>query len=205
VAGSSEAALVSAALARNDRFLVEIVEAHGICPFARGTRTSGRLHREVVLSTNVAVLTERVGALDAVEADIALLLLPTFSGDPRALERLITEVRAADETRRPPPFALAPFHPETPFDTTTPSRLVGLFRRSPDPTIQLVRFAALDAARRRAPDGKFFFDGSAAAWAALAARPERGLSEQISHDNFERLREAAPALAQRLHNLRGQD
>jgi hypothetical protein len=79
---------------------------------------------------------------------------------------------------------------------------VGLFRRAPDPTLQLVRYTALDAARRRAPDGKFFFDGSPASWSRLAERPERGLSEQIAHENFERLAKTAHELALRLAALR---
>ena len=41
-----------------------------------------------------------------------------------------------------------------------------------------------------------------AAWAAIAARPERGLSDQITHDNFERLRDRADELAAKLAALR---
>ena len=37
-----------AALARNDRFLVEVVEGWSLCPFARATRLAGQLAREVV-------------------------------------------------------------------------------------------------------------------------------------------------------------
>jgi hypothetical protein len=188
--------------ARNDRFLLSVIEALSVCPFARGTRTSGKLAREVIDLDEVADVVARVATHDAGDAEIVLLILPDFDGDAPAFERFVDEVRRADEARRPPPFAMAPFHPETPYHTDTPARLVGLFRRSPDPTIQLVRFTALEAAKRRAPDGKFFFDGSAAAWATLQARPARGLSEQITHDNFDRLRDRADEIAAQLAALR---
>jgi len=191
------------ALARNDRFLVEIVEALDVCPFARATRTGDRLAREVLFVDEPAAIASRVAAYDAADGpQIVLLILPAFFGDAYAFDRFVDDVRRIDEARRAPPFAMAPFHPDTPYRADTASRLVGLFRRAPDPTIQLVRFAALDAAKRRAPDGKFFFDGSAASWAALAARPERGLSDQITHGNFERLRDRADELAARLAALR---
>jgi hypothetical protein len=190
------------ALARNDRFLVEIVEALSICPFARATRLSGQLAREVVFDDDAATLATRVRAHDTSDAQIVLLIAPDFSGDARAWERRCDEVRRADEAARAPVFAMAPFHPDTPFHTDTPARLVGLFRRTPDPTLQLVRFTALDAARRRAPDGKFFFDGSPASWSRLAERPERGLSEQIAFDNFEHLGNSARELEARLAALR---
>jgi hypothetical protein len=193
---------IARALERNDRFLVEVVEAFEVCPFARGTRTSGKLARDVQFVESAAEVAARIAPHDEGEADIVLIILPAFFGDSYAFDRFVEQVRVADAARRQPPFAMAPFHPDTPYYTDKPSRLVGLFRRSPDPTIQLVRYSALESAKRRAPDGKFYFDGSPAAWAAIAARPERGLSDQITHDNFERLRARADELAAKLTALR---
>jgi len=178
------------------------VEALSICPFARATRLGGQLAREVVFDEDAGALAARVRAHDTSAAQIILLIAPDFAGDARAWERFCDEVRRADEAARAPVFAMAPFHPDTPYHSDTPARLVGLFRRTPDPTLQLVRFTALDAARRRAPDGKFFFDGSPASWSRLAERPERGLSEQIAFENFERLGKTAHELELRLAALR---
>ena len=189
------------ALARNDRFL-ELIEELTICPFARATRTSGKLAREVIDDLGAAAIAACTRTFDAGDAQIVLLIAPGWRGDARAFERLVDDVRRAYEADGAPAFAMAPFHPDTPFATDAPSRLVGLFRRAPDPTLQLVRHSALQAARRHAPDGKFFFDGTAASWEKLAARPERGLSEQIGHDNFTRLRDRADELAARLAALR---
>ena len=190
---------VAAALARNDRFLVEIVEGWSLCPYARTTRLSEQLGREVLLEApmpaEVAVCASR---WERHSAQIVLVILPDFAGDARAFERYTDECRKL----APAAFAIAPFHPETAFHTDTPSRLVGLFRRAPDPTLQLVRFSALDAVRKRAPGGKFFFDGSATSWDQLKERPERGLSEQIAHDNWERIHKRTEALAKLLAALR---
>ena len=194
--------VVTRALRRNDRFLIDIVEAFSLCPFARGTRTTDKLAREVIEEPlDPPALTAYVRKYDDAAADIILLILPTYAGAPKAFERYLDELRRADEAVRPPLFAMAPFHPQTVYHTDTPQRMVGLFRRSPDPTIQLVRFTAIDSAKRRAPDGKFFFDGTEASWAAIAARPIRGLSEQITLDNFTRLRARADELAAKLASI----
>ncbi|MEO6952127.1 MAG: DUF1415 family protein [Polyangia bacterium] len=189
---------VADALARNDRFLVEIVEGWSLCPYARATRLSGQLGREVLLDSpppaEVAVVASRY---EHHAAQIVLVILPDFSGDARAFERFTDECRKL----APDAFAIAPFHPTTTYHTDTPSRLVGLFRRSPDPTLQLVRFTALDAVRKRAPGGKFFFDGTSESWEAIKDRPERGLSEQIADDNWERTHTRAAELAELLAQL----
>ncbi len=190
-------------LARNERYLVEIVEAFDVCPYARSTRNNGQLAREVLLGApSVEEVAARARAHEHGGAPIVLLILPDFAGDATAFERHVDAVRRAERVSTT--FAMAPFHPLTSYATDTPSRLVGLFRRSPDPTIQLVRYSALEAVKKRAPDGKFFFDGSAASWAAIAARPERGVSEQITYANFERLRERAADLEAKLASLRSQ-
>ncbi len=193
----------AAALARNDRFLVEVVEGWSLCPFARATRLSGQLAREVLLGQAEATqVSERAHRYDDDGAQIVLFILPGWAGNPRAFERFVEEVRRHYEAGAEPAFAMAPFHPDSDFYTDTPSRMVGLFRRAPDPTIQLVRYTALEAARRHAPDGKFFFDGSPESWKAIAARPERGLSAQIACDNYERVGTRAGELVTLLGDIK---
>jgi hypothetical protein len=191
-----------AALARNDRFLVEVVEGWSLCPFARATRLAGQLAREVVFGEDATTLAQRAHRHDAGGAQIVLLILPSWTGDARAFERFVDEVRQTYDASKPAAFAMAPFHPDTAFHTDTPARLVGLFRRAPDPTIQLVRYTALDAARRRAPDGKFFFDGSPEAWKEIVARPERGVSEQIAYDNYQTASQRSDELVALLTDIR---
>jgi hypothetical protein len=60
-------------------------------------------------------------------------------------------VRRADHARRPgaatsppaPSFFIAAFHPAAPVTFSTPPQLVSFVRRTPDPTLQLVRASAL--------------------------------------------------------------
>src|SRR5262249_2022164 len=77
------------------------------------------------------------------------------------------------------------FHPDGRYGMDSPQKMIMFFRRSPDPTIQLVRFSALDAVKRGdGPGGKFLFDWSARGWAELARRAEeQGISERIAERN----------------------
>jgi hypothetical protein len=173
----------------NERYLVEFVERFGICPFAAATRTGGALHRRVVESAAVsaAQLVPLVDEAAATPASIALLILPRYPGSPDALDTLCNELRRLVEARGPAVFALAPFHPDAPYSTASPRQLVLFFRRSPDPTLQLVRFSVLDEARRAAPSGKFLMPFTAQAFRELERRVDRSLSDRIAGDNHARV------------------
>ena len=84
--------------------------------------------------------------------------------------------------------------PDYPLDRGTPGRLVPFLRRSPDPSLQLVRLDVLDEARG-GREGKFLFDGSAAAWEEVLRRLKNPpLAERIAADNLATLeREGADA------------
>ncbi|MBM4362304.1 MAG: hypothetical protein FJ104_06460, partial [Deltaproteobacteria bacterium] len=70
-----------------------------------------------------------------------------------------------------------------PLDAATPERLVPFLRRTPDPTIQLVRCEALERVRRGSPEGTSFVDLSDLG--SLAdLRPGRPLRERVSGANF---------------------
>jgi hypothetical protein len=168
--------------------LTEIVEAFDVCPFARPARTGGALARRVLLDA-VPDVASGLAALDALAADgaieVAVLIYPRVALPAQRFDEFVAALRAADGARRPPPFALAMFHPEASYGTNSPQRLVMYFRRTPDPTIQLVRFSVLDAVKRGAPADKFVFDGSARAWAELERRSETlSVSDRIARDNF---------------------
>src|SRR5438477_2980634 len=89
--------LERAALARNDRYLQEFVEALDLCPFAKRCRESGRLVRRVVLGD---ALNGALGALTALSdlpehaCEVALLLFPDFTGGVEAFRDLCAQVRA---------------------------------------------------------------------------------------------------------------
>lgn len=118
------------------------------------------------------------------ETQVAVLIYPRLELGPDAFDRHVSALR--ERAGAACPFAMAMFHPEAPYGTDTPQRLVMFLRRSPDPTIQLVRFSALDAVRTASPGGKFLFDFSAAGWATLHKRGDApGISERIARDNYE--------------------
>jgi hypothetical protein len=166
----------------NDRYLHEVVEGFDVCPFARGARTGGALRRRVLIEAAPelgAVADEVVAMGRDPEAVIGLVIFPRFAGGPDAFDRFVAELRTADTSRV---FAMATFHPDGTYGTDTPQRMVMFFRRSPDPTIQLVRFSALDDVKGVA--GKFLFEHNARGWAELEKRASTvPLSDRIARDN----------------------
>jgi hypothetical protein len=218
-AGPSESApadpdpRVAAALARSDRYLVEFVEQLALCPWARSCREGGRLQRRVLLvpggapgsaELHAAVLAAdaAVAAVEALPPDsveVALLifpaLVPALAGGaeaPLAFERFCNAVRAATLARlqREPPFFCVPFHPDFPEDLATPARAVRFIRRSPDPTLQLVRASVLHAVRGPASD-KLVVDPARLTAAQLASlQPPESVSDRIARVDLEALRTA---------------
>jgi hypothetical protein len=187
---SSEQEFVEEALRLNARYLDEVVERFDFCPYARGARAAGQVARTVILDAHPTAAT--VKAVNAIpvhaaraETVIALLIFPRLALDPDAFDRFVNEVRS-HEAR--PAFALAAFHPQAAYGVDTPAKLVMLLRRAPDPTIQLVRFSALDAVKGSHADAnkKFLFQWNASAFAELEKRGvERSPSEKIAQANFE--------------------
>lgn len=170
------------ALRRNDRYLIEFVEALNLCPFANTCREGGKLHREVLplQALELAPVVERMRAVEAMPAgsvEVALLIFPKLKVDAREFERFVSDVRRENERGRTEPvdfFAVA-FHPEMKQDLASADRAVGFMRRSPDPTIQLVSSAATDRARDNARDPKELsrIVAEAGLRAVLEAGPER--------------------------------
>jgi hypothetical protein len=138
--------------------------------------TGGHVARRVMLAPEAArAVIDELAADERIE--VALLIFPTVTMSPAAFDAWCAPLRAAN-----PAFVAAVFHPDTKYELTTPAQAVGLFRRAPDPTLQLVRVAVLD--RIRGAGGKFMFDFSAAAWAELKKREHRlPTSERIARDN----------------------
>jgi len=192
------------ALARSDRYLREFVEALELCPFARRCRETGRLARRVLRGGRpgeaTAAAVRELEAAPEEEVEVALLIYPEFEGDLRAFEEL------RDEVRRPLRlFHCVAFHPALPMDLSDANRAVSFLRRSPDPTLQLVRIATLDRVRSGRPAGSVYLDPSRASpdqIRDLEAPPS--LSDQIAAANLRTLRRHEPGeLAALLQGMRG--
>jgi hypothetical protein len=141
------------------RYAVEVVEEFTFCPWARSAREAGRVECNVVLggSPTLETLLAEVQAADArTEIDVTLLIMPECSLSRIELRRLTSALHARYETvsgRGRTAHAIADFHPAAPLDQTSPERLVPFIRRSPDPTLQLIKHAALESARRGPQEG----------------------------------------------------
>lgn len=144
------------ALARSDGYIRDFVEALHLCPYARRCREGGKLHRRVLFSLELADILAEVRALEALPADsleVALLIFPEARADGLQSAREFDELAASLRNRildahgGNPPFYCVAFHPDLPRDLLDAHRAVQFIRRSPDPTIQLVRASVLRAVR----------------------------------------------------------
>ena len=180
------------ALARNDRYLREFVEALELCPFARRCRESGRLARRVIRGERpgeaTAAAVRELEATTEEEVEVALLIFPEFAGEARDFEDFCREVRP--DLRL---FHCVAFHPDLPMDLSDENRAVSFLRRSPDPTLQLVRIATLDRVRSGRPGGSIYLDTSGLSLDEIRVRGQLSVSEQIAQANFQTLRERDPA------------
>ena len=137
----------AAALARNARYIRDFVEALHICPYAKTCREAGKLHRRVVESTADAprVMAE-VEAMPEDSVEVALLIFP---GAATGSEKSARDFENFCASLRPDlrAFYCVAFHPDLPRDLADGHRAVQFIRRSPDPTIQMVRASVLRMVR----------------------------------------------------------
>jgi hypothetical protein len=149
-----------------ERYATEVVEAFQLCPWARRARLDGRARTHVVIDATPAV-DDILGQMDEIFLDqrveVGLILLPRVPLDRPSFRRFVEEVRAAHAAQHaatrapgPPPLAMAAFHPEAHPDLGSAARLVTFLRRTPDPTIQLVRQTVLDAVRGPVSSGAVY-------------------------------------------------
>ena len=212
---------IAAALARNDRYIREFVEALTLCPYARRTRESGRLHRVVLLEEGgvpgtpgfeaaAAALDrafEEVERLPADSVEVALVILPALVPGlahgveaARAFEALLAAARSLMQARHPngdTPFYCVPFHPDFAADISDEHRAVRFIRRSPDPTVQLVRASVLRAVRGSGSMEYVDTSGLSAAELMTVAAPIP-VSDRIAQANLRTLRQESPDKLQAL-------
>lgn len=177
------------------RYATEVVEPLGLCPWAKRARLDGRVTRRVILDPSPSpadILPHLDAVAEDTSLDIGLLIFPRLSLDLSAFRRFVNAVRQADSARHPPGggyLYMAEFHPKANLDTGSSARLVSFIRRTPDPTIQLVRRTVLDDVRAREPSGTLYLDPQTLLTGDLPEPPPAPLHERIADTNYQTIQE----------------
>ncbi len=197
---------IAAVGARNDLYVKDLVEAHGVCPFAQPCREQGRLWRAISWLgtkgdwTRLLPLAEQLEALEA-PVEVALLLLPGLRHTPtQHIDRVHQQFRDAYNSREGGvSYYVVPFHPSYPCNNSNPNSLVRYWRRSPDPCLQFVDIKTLNAVRHTNPRDeqsrvalRMLAQGQSAEDvldSLRALRLRQGTSQRIAEQNFERFSE----------------
>ena len=199
-------------LARNDRYLREFVEALHLCPYAKRCREEGKLQRRVIRRREDALAAIReIEAMPADAVEVALLIFPEEPAEgeesARAFEAFCAELREQMFASHPgqAPFYCVAFHPDLPRDLLDANRAVRFIRRSPDPTLQLVRASILVRVRGDGGGGSRYVDTSLLSLEqAMALLSPASLAERIGEANLATLqREGPDRLELLLSSLRG--
>lgn len=179
-----------------ERYLIEVVERYELCPWARAARQGGELAAAVVWGAPAEDdWVAAAGALLARPgARVAMVVAPELAIAPAALRAVRDRVAA-----RLPHAGVADFHPAAALDLATPARLVPFLRRAPDPLLQLVPLAILDAVRA-APPGPDRA-GQAQILGGRGAPPRPGAAERIAAGNHATALRHAAAIAAALDEI----
>jgi hypothetical protein len=171
------------------RYLIEVVEPFGLCPWARRARERGEIRVEIV--TEVAEVEAAVAEIAGDPgAALGMAVLAAAPIDPHGLRRLRDRVAAI---RRSPPVGIADFHPDAAPDLSSAQRAIPWLRRAPDPLLQVVRLDVLASARAAAPP-----PGLAAQAAILAGHGPPALasvSDLVATANLATARSRTDAIA----------
>lgn len=185
--------LAESALERNERYLREFVEALRICPYAKQCRETGKLHRRVLSAADEALPAMReIEALPAESVEVALLIFPSA---PAGSEQSARDFESFCAALRPhlTAFYCVAFHPDLPRDLLDAHRAVQFIRRSPDPTIQMVRASVLSAVRGANDGGTRVLDAASMTLEQLMAiHSPLSLADRIAEANLATLRRVGP-------------
>ncbi|HET7504323.1 MAG TPA: hypothetical protein VFK02_25050 [Kofleriaceae bacterium] len=179
------------------RYLVEVVERHELCPWARGAREQRQIATAVLWGAPAldAWVTEAERLLAADGTRVAIVIAPELVTSRTAFRALRDQVAA-----RIPSAGVAEFFPLAPLDLSTPARLVPFLRRSPDPMLQLVPLALIDAVRAQPPPTAVLAQ-QAAMLRGTAHAPAPGLGERIALANHATAHAAHAAIAATLDDI----
>ena len=161
------AGLIAEALRVNARYVEEVVIGWDLCPWAARAWLDGQVTQRVFpdAEPDAAAVSRFIDELMAdPRAAIGLALFPRVACTVGAWESFAERVR---RTHGASPFLVAAFHPDyrAPDGLLDASRLVPFIRRTPDPTLQLVRASLIDRLQ-----GQVSADVARANFAAVTAR-----------------------------------
>ena len=176
----------------NERYVSEIVERFGLCPWADRARREGRVDTLVFEQTDPDLFDPSLATVHALvertTCDVALFIYPRIALNRLDFEHFARRLRALDAARHAPgqiPFAMAVFHPDAPPVLTNPDRLVPFLRRTPDPTLQLVRESTLSRLRGDVRGTSYY--GPAVFVRSATGQPaqEPDVRERIARANYD--------------------
>jgi hypothetical protein len=176
--------------------MVEIVEAYGLCPWAKPARLGGEVAVEVLWGTPTvdAWAAAASDLLGRNETRVAMVVAPELDASPATLRAVRDQIGT-----RIPTAGVAHFHPDSPLDAATAPRIVPYLRRSPDPLLQLVPLSLLDSVRGAATE---ITRADQLKMLGNKAPPHRGdVADQIAVDNHARVVAAADEVAARLAEI----
>lgn len=187
--------LAAEAVRLHRRYLVEIVEALGFCPWAKRARIDGRIRQLASMTENqedaARETEEAIGRWTSdPEVEVGFMIFPRLVVSRRAFDDLAARVNEREAARHAlgeVPFVMAAFHPDAQPDAQTGERLIPFLRRTPDPCLQLVRVSVLEAVRAHTPQGTRMVDVDQIlrGLTTLPAREEIPLRERIARQNLE--------------------
>jgi hypothetical protein len=191
VNGTRDTELEREVLRLNRRYLDEVVEAFALCPWALRSRLDGQVEERVFEQDSPDFFAESLDALAALAEDdsleIGLFIYPRLRLGRLDFEHFVRRLRAHDEERYPVgevPLAMAAFHPDAEPNLEDAERLIPYLRRSPYPTIQVVRRTALDRVRGGADEGTAYLDLSLVASLDMHQAVSPPLRERIARANL---------------------
>lgn len=202
--------LSAEAIRLHRRYLVEIVEACGFCPWAKRSRIDGRIRQHVSMAdADEAAIADTQRAVarwtHEPDVDVGFMIFPRLAIARLAFDALASKVNERESARHAigeVPFVLAAFHPDARPDTVTSERFIPFLRRTPDPCLQLVRVSVLDAVRANTPQGTRMMDLDELMRNNFELREEIPLRERIAKQNLATANEMGlDALAAKLDEI----
>jgi hypothetical protein len=195
-ASDSDALKTQEVLRIYERYAREVVERFDFCPWAARARREGSAQPRVLFQQDLADFSASLRVIDelseAPRVQVGLLIFPCSGASRLDFEHFVRRLRHADAQRHDPssiPFAMAAFHPHAAPDLEDPDRLVPFIRRSPDPTIQLVRHDALQQVRGDATGGTALVEVWMLSPAGISTPEEPDIRDRIARNNLRTVRD----------------
>ena len=181
-----------------ERYAKEFVEELNLCPWAMKARADGKARSYILDSIrSLENLDETEAMVDEVaanpEVEVGLLIFPALASkdlshvERRSFERFVAKLRERHAKGKRAVMAMAAFHPEGPLDATSPQRLVSFIRRSPDPTIQLIRLSVLNSIRKPEDQGTGYLDPAKLASFDFTKPRKKPLHARVAQSNHDSL------------------